>query len=179
MEGFAPLSCVAPNVPRVKTRSETFVWFDIFCVNQHLKSPGCWLLLSSQTQSCNQTVSKCFWKPGTATLSRVWCLDELRVAMLHWEGSQNLYAEGSDGVISPAKEANTQTIKDIDKVVQRTSIEHASATFQDDRDKVFANIDETVGQKALDTFAKETMRKPFLLNSRPRKNCANRSGERY
>lgn len=61
-----------------------------------------------------------------------------------------------------AQADSAATIARIDKAIDRISIEHASATFESDRQQVFGNIDASVGRRALDQFAKESMRKALL-----------------
>jgi hypothetical protein len=72
----------------VEKRRTTFVWFDIFCVNQHLRSPHGGLQGFAFDPLRNAIVTadhvEMFLETwdDPATLSRVWCLEELRVAML-------------------------------------------------------------------------------------------------
>ena len=48
-----------------------------------------------------------------------------------------------DSFRNRAEDNSAQTIKDIDKTIERIHIEHASATFDRDRRLVFGNIDES------------------------------------
>jgi hypothetical protein len=50
-------------------------------------------------------------------------------------------------------------VEDIEKLLDRISIEHASATFSSDREFVFEQVDGSVGRDSLNMFCKEIMRK--------------------
>jgi hypothetical protein len=168
-------------------REETFVWFDIFCVNQHLRSPYGGLqafafeplrnaiLTSDRVEMFLET-----WD-DPATLSRVWCLEELRVAlMLGKEVRISMPEQAMDAFRKRAEDPNQRaaTIAGIDKAIKSAfsahhfhfkiatqefkllksfrkpsvklaltsghmtsngtgiSIDHASATFESDRQQV-------------------------------------------
>jgi hypothetical protein len=103
-----------------------------------------------------------------ATLSRVWCLEELRVAMLFGKDVRIcMPKQAMHSFHTKAKEDPMQTISDINQVVDRINIEHASATFDRDRRQVFGNIDKSVGRKAINDFAKETMRMALIQAAFP------------
>ena len=67
---------------------EVFFWFDIFCVNQHLRSPYGGLLafafdpLRNAIVGCDRLLLFFETWDDPAPLGRVWCLDELRTALL-------------------------------------------------------------------------------------------------
>ena len=98
-----------------------------------------------------------------ATLSHVWCLEELRVAMLLGkEVKICMPKQAMDSFRKRAEDDPTQVLKDVEKVVQRISIEHASATFERDRQHVFGNVDSTITRPALNMFCCEIMRKALV-----------------
>ena len=151
-------------------REKTFVWFDIFCVNQHLKSPYGGLQAFAFEPLRNAIVEAQegmamfleTWD-DPATLSRVWCLEELRVAMLF--GKQVQICMPRNAMLSFRKRAEdnpTALLKAIDTVVERISIEHASATFESDREQVFGNIKASVGSKNMNKFCQVVMRKALM-----------------
>lgn len=151
-------------------RENTFVWFDIFCVNQHLKSPHGGLQAFAFEPLRNAIVEareglKMFLETwdDPATLSRVWCLEELRVAMLF--GKQVQICMPSNAMRSFRKRAENEPdvlVKAIDMVVERISIEHASATFESDRRQVFGSINTSVGSKNMNKFCQVIMRKALM-----------------
>ena len=155
-------------------RENTFVWFDVFCVNQHLVSPYGGLLAFAFEPLRNAVVYadhlEMFLETwdDPATLSRVWCLEELRVAMMFGKDVRVcMPKQAMRSFHKRAKENPKQTIEDINKAVERISIEHASATFDRDRREVFGNIDNSVGRKAINDFAKETMRMALVQTAFP------------
>jgi hypothetical protein len=155
-------------------RRRTFVWFDIFCVNQHLRSPYGGLQAFAFEPLRNGMVSservEMFLETwdDPATLSRVWCLEELRVAMLLGKEVRIcMPKQAMDSFRQRAIEDSAGTVAGIEKALVRISIEHASATFERDRKLVFGNVDASVGRRALDRFAKEIMRKALLAAAFP------------
>eukprot|EP01045_Picozoa_sp_COSAG04_P004528 COSAG04_NODE_198_length_20599_cov_6.484137_3_plen_815_part_00 len=151
-------------------RENTFVWFDIFCVNQHLKSPHGGLQAFAFEPLRNAIVEaheglKMFLETwdDPATLSRVWCLEELRVAMLLGKDVQICMPQNAMLAFRKRAEENpVALLKAIDTVVERISIEHASATFESDREQVFGNMAASVGSKNLNKFCQVIMRKALM-----------------
>lgn len=53
-------------------------------------------------------------------------------------------------------------MKDIERVVDRIDVNHASATFQIDRDYVMEKVNSTIGTVALNSFCKEIVRRALI-----------------
>ena len=151
-------------------RENTFVWFDIFCVNQHLRSPHGGLQAFAFDPLRNAIVEadeglKMFLETwdDPATLSRVWCLEELRVAMLFGKEVQICMPQNAMLAFRKRAEENpVGLLEAIDMVVERISIDHASATFESDRKQVFDSMKASVGSKNLNMFCQEIMRKALM-----------------
>jgi hypothetical protein len=165
-----PLSCAGC----ADVRARTFVWFDIFCVNQHLASPHGGLQafafqpLFNGIKSSERVEMFLETWDDPATLSRVWCLEELRVAMMLGKEVQiAMPKQAMDSFRKRAEDDGLATVQGIDKAIDRISIEHASATFDRDRRLVFEAIDVSVGRQAVDWFAKEIMREALLAAAFP------------
>ena len=165
-----PLPCAACAA----VRARTFVWFDIFCVNQHLVSPHGGLQafafdpLHNAIRSAERVEMFLETWDDPATLSRVWCLEELRVAMMLGKDVRiAMPKQAMDSFRKQAEDDGLATIQGIDKAIDRISIEHASATFDRDRRLVFEAIDASVGRQAVDWFAKEIMREALLAAAFP------------
>lgn len=157
-------------------RRTTFVWFDIFCVNQHLRSPqpgeGLQAFAFDPLRNAIVTAEHVEMFLETwddpATLSRVWCLEELRVAILMGKKVRITMPHGAmTSFRARAKKNARLMVQDIEMVLDRISIEHASATFPEDRNFVFANVDDSVGRDNLNRFAKEIMRKALTSAAFP------------
>ena len=74
----------------------------------------------------------------------MWCLEELCVAIFFGKAVKICTPKQAlDSFRNRAEDNSAQTIKDIDKTIERIHIEHASATFDRDRRLVFGNIDES------------------------------------
>ena len=94
-----------------------------------------------------------------ATLSRVWCLEELRVAMLMGKKVRICMPFAAMKAFRERAKKNSRLmVQDIEKVLDRISIEHASATFDRNRQLAFEAIDVSVGRQAFDWFAKDIVR---------------------
>ena len=151
-------------------RKDTYVWYDIFCVNQHdtrhafVFEP----LRNAIVQADHVEMFLEKWD-DPATLSRVWCIDELRMAMLHGKEVKIIMPQQAMDTFRQRAEDEgvVKTIAEIERIVQRISIEHASATNYEDRQTIFSNIDASVGRPALNQFAQAIMRKALLQAAFP------------
>ena len=126
-------------------RASTFFWMDIFCVNQHLKSRYGGLLafafdpLRNAILRCEKVMMFFETWDDPAPLSRVWCLNELRIALLLGKEVEVIMPPQALASFRVAAEENKQgVLADIERVVSRIAIEHASATFRADRSAVLA-----------------------------------------
>ena len=61
-----------------------------------------------------------------------------------------------------AKKNPDGVIKDIERVVDRIDIEHASATFRSDREYVYKKVEATLGLEAMNSFCKEIVRTALI-----------------
>ena len=153
------------SVPECE-RATTYFWSDIFCVNQHLRSPHGGGLLAFAFEPLRNAMVNCGcvkiflerWD-DPAPLGRVWCLDELRNALLLGKDVEIIMPpQAMRSFQEMAKGQPTLTIQDIERVVARIDVKHASATFRSDREFVFRQVEETLGSDALSSFCKEIFR---------------------
>ena len=185
---------IIESVPEAK-RAHTFVWMDVFCVNQHLESPygGLAAFAFDPLRNAIAKSSECWlmlerWD-DPAPLGRVWCLDEIRHAILHGkpvrvcmprqqkESFRKLMAKlmtlGEQKTKTQAKmqtQTQTQTFTDnhlnawdeIERVVQRIDIRHASATLPQDRNYVLSQVQRSIGFESLNEFCREIVRGALL-----------------
>jgi hypothetical protein len=145
-------------------REQTYVWLDIFCVNQHSRNPYDGGLQAFSFDPLRNAIVESdhvrmfleTWD-DPATLSRVWCLDELRTALLLGKEVR---------ICMPAKQMQTfrqvATVAEIERVVQRIDIEQASATFPKDRINVLKTVEDSVGKQALNDFCRQIVRVALL-----------------
>ena len=155
-------------IPEEERRS-TFVWADIFCVNQHLRSPYGGLLafafepLRNAMLGCESVLMFFETWDDPAPLTRVWCLDELRNAMLLGKSVQVIMPpQALDSFRKAAAEDPPAMLQDIERVVGRIDIEQASSTFRSDRTFVLHTVEETLGAKPLNSFCCEIVRKALI-----------------
>jgi hypothetical protein len=130
-------------VPEGRTPEDTFIWADIFCVNQHLPSPYGGLLafafepLRNAMLECEAVLLFFETWDDPAPLGRVWCLDELRNALLLGKEVRIIMPpQALDSFRQAASKDPAAVLEDIRRVVGRIDIEQASASFRIDREFV-------------------------------------------
>ncbi|KAK3242474.1 hypothetical protein CYMTET_47839 [Cymbomonas tetramitiformis] len=143
-----------------EARGSTHFWYDVFCVNQHLRSPYDGGLLAFAFDPLRNAIIECdhlklfmeTWD-DPAPLSRVWCLVEIHAAFLLGKEVK---------IVMPPRAMDTfrkqGTKDDIERIVSRIDIKHASATFQSDRHKVLNFVEDTIGCDNLTLFCQEIIR---------------------
>ena len=155
-------------VPRAEHGTTAF-WCDIFCVNQHLRSPYGGLLafafepLRNAMLDCDHL--KVFMETwdDPAPLGRIWCLDELRNAILLGKRVEVIMPPQAASSFRGLAEKNPEgTKKDIERVVQTIDIERASSTFRADREFVIGQVRSTIGTRALNLFCRQIIRDALL-----------------
>jgi hypothetical protein len=153
------------SVPETE-RATAHFWSDIFCVNQHLRSPYGGGLLAFAFEPLRNAMLNCDsvkiflerWD-DPAPLGRVWCLDELRNALLLGKKVEIIMPpQAMRSFQEWAKDHPAATLEDIEGVVERIDVRYASATFRSDREFVFRQVEETLGCDALSSFCKEIFR---------------------
>ena len=130
-------------VPEGRTPEDTFIWADIFCVNQHLRSPYGGLLafafepLRNAMLECEAVLLFFETWDDPAPLGRVWCLDELRNALLLGKEVRIIMPpQALDSFRQAASKDPAAVLEDIRRVVGRIDIEQASSSFRTDREHV-------------------------------------------
>ena len=142
---------------------DTFFWLDTFNVNQHLRSPSGGLVafafdpLRNAIQAADHV--KLFMETwdDPAPLSRAWCLEEIRTALLL--GKDVRVCMPSRAMAQFKKRATFETIE---RIVERVDISYATATFAEDLEYVRQRVESTIGTEALNTFCREIIRVALL-----------------
>ena len=168
------VQAVVEKVPEDE-RATTFFWMDIFSVNQHLKSPygdGGLLAfafdpLRNSMMDCDRVLLFLEVFDDPAPLGRVWCLDELRNALLLGKPVEIIMPPQAVKSLNSRVQRDKTTgkssvIDDIDRVVDRIDVNHASASFSGDRETVLNQVETTIGTSALNRFCKEIMRRALF-----------------
>lgn len=165
------MQAIQHKIPEAE-RSSTFVWHDVFCVNQHLRSPHGGLLafafepLWNAMSCCERVLLFMETWDDPAPLGRVWCLDELRTALLLNKPVEVILPAPAIATMRKrAEEEREALLEDIDRVVDRVDINHASATFRADRDYVLQIVESTIGADALNLFCKHIIRDALICAS--------------
>ena len=144
--------------------SSTYFWFDIFCVNQHL------LATAFAFEPLRNAIAECehlkiymeTWH-DPATLGRVWCLDELRVAMLLGKPVRVCMPQKAQQSFRDAATSDPLTTRaDIERIVERISIEHAASTKPEDRSFVLDRVEATLGLSFLNLSCQSITRSALL-----------------
>ena len=155
-------------IPEAERRS-TFVWTDIFCVNQHLRSPYGGLLafafepLRNAMLDCDRVLMFFETWDDPAPLTRVWCLDELRNSLLLGKDVKVIMPpQALASFKAAAAEDEPAMLADIERVTSCIDIKQASATFRRDRTIVLATVEETLGAEPLNRFCREIVRKALM-----------------
>eukprot|EP01044_Picomonas_judraskeda_P001194 COSAG03_NODE_66_length_15090_cov_6.646455_2_plen_966_part_00 len=145
-------------------REDTHFWFDIFTVNQHQTA------LAFAFEPLRNAIIECdhikmfmeTWD-DPAPLSRVWCLDELKNALLLGKEVQicmpKQARENFEKIAQDDPDAAKRTIK---RVCGRVDIRHASATHDRDRKQVLDKVKRTIGQDFLNEVCREIIQKALL-----------------
>jgi len=156
------------KVPEAE-RSTTFIWHDIFCVNQHLLSPYGGLLafafdpLRNAISSCECVLLFMETWDDPAPLGRVWCLEELRTAILFGKRVEVVLPGPAIKTLQArARDERQCLLEDINRVVDRVDIDHAAATFRRDRNYVLQMVRSTIGAEALNLFCKCIIRDALI-----------------
>ena len=145
-------------------KSSTYFWFDIFTVNQHQTS------LAFAFDPLRNAIIECShlkvfmetWD-DPAPLSRVWCLDELRNALLLGKRVQICMPTQAMRSFKTNAEKNPQAaIESIKRVCSRVSIQHASATREEDRAHVLKQVEDTLDFEFLNEVCREIIRNALL-----------------
>lgn len=148
-------------------RKTTFVWIDLFCVNQHLVSPFGGLLafafdlLRNAIIECDHVMMFLESWDDPGPLSRVWCLEEIRTALLLGKEVRICMPQRQADAFRKMGTRET-IIREIDRVVSRIDIQHAAASIARDRDFVLGVVEESVGFEALNCFCKEIVRAALM-----------------
>ena len=149
--------------------ASTHVWLDVFCVNQHLWSPHGGLLafafepLRNAMLDCDEVLMFFETWDDPAPLSRVWCLDELRNALLLGKEVRVIMPpQALKSFRKQAEKDEQATRNDIARVVGRIDIEQASATFRGDRLYVLELVEKMLGANSLNEFCREIVRQALL-----------------
>lgn len=98
-----------------------------------------------------------------APLSRVWCLDELRVALLLGKRVEIcMPAQARDSFRESAARDPAAAIETIKRVCERVDIRHACATREHDRVNVLKQVEETLTFDFLNEVCREIIRDALL-----------------
>jgi hypothetical protein len=98
-----------------------------------------------------------------APLSRVWCLDELRNALLLGKEVQICMPTQAMRSFKTNAEKNPEaSIESIKRVCSRVSIQHASATREEDRKFVLDLVKDTLSYEFLNEVCREIIRNALL-----------------
>lgn len=149
---------------------DTTMWLDIFNVNQHLKSPGSDSLMAFVFDPLRNAIAQCDhvklflenWD-DPAPLTRVWCLDELRHAILLGKRVEICMTPQTMKTFQAiAAKNDKKTVEEIDRFVKRIDVSFASATFPEDRVRVLETVEATIGSDALNKFCQEIVRSALI-----------------
>eukprot|EP01052_Picozoa_sp_SAG31_P005412 SAG31_NODE_237_length_19590_cov_13.149915_18_plen_202_part_00 len=92
-----------------------------------------------------------------------WCLDELRTALLLGKPVEVIMPpQALRSFRAAAEKAKDAVLEDIERVVTRIDINHASASFREDRDFVLNRVETTLGTEPLNNFCREIFRAALL-----------------
>jgi hypothetical protein len=145
-------------------RETTYFWFDIFTVNQHQTA------LAFAFEPLRNAIVECkhlkmfmeTWD-DPAPLSRVWCLDELKNALLLGVPVEIcMPKQAQKNFVKSAKDSPETAKETIQRVCGRVDIRHASATHEKDRKSVLDQVEDTVGYKFLNEVCREIIKDSLL-----------------
>ena len=142
-----------------ENKESTYFWFDAFNVNQHMRSPYGGLMAFAFDPLRNAMVRaghvKLFFETwdDPRPLTRVWCLDEIRIALLL---GKDVRVFMPPQVMESFKK--NATMEMIERVTTRIDVSYASASFESDRVLVLQRVESTIGSQALNIFCKEIVR---------------------
>ena len=167
------VQAILDSVPK-EEHARTFVWFDIFCVNQHMVTAAyggrSGSLYAFAFDPLRNAIAEADYVQvfmenydDPAPLSRVWCLDELRQAILLGKEVKICMPKSQmETFRAQAVENPGQIRAEIDRIVNRVDIKEASATRPADRKAVLERVENTVGCDALNDFCRDIVRMALL-----------------
>ncbi|GLC45508.1 NACHT domain- and WD repeat-containing protein 1 [Pleodorina starrii] len=133
----------------------TYVWLDMFAINQHPDAPG-----STQANDLSQLhevvgrseQTLLVLDRGGLVLTRIWCLYEI------WHTVQRKGAEGLRVLAGPLE------FSELAHVWGELDVARAQSTFPSDRDRILASIRSTPGSGELDRAIKQALVKSACLD---------------
>lgn len=169
--GSGLIKALIDYIPSNK-RPQTFVWFDIFCVNQHEKYPTGSLVafdldpLYNAILQSNKVLLYFDSYCDIAVLTRSWCLEEIRVSLLLNKDINVLMPSDIASKFCSIGNSFGGTkqilISEIERIVNDIDILKATATFPNERLIVIENVNNTVGILSMNKFCKEIVSKALF-----------------
>eukprot|EP01044_Picomonas_judraskeda_P002017 COSAG03_NODE_133_length_11910_cov_3.872407_3_plen_919_part_00 len=145
-------------------RESTHFWFDVFTVNQHQTALAfAFEPLRNAIVECNHLKMFMETWDDPAPLSRVWCLDELKNALLLGKEVRIcMPLQAKKNFERIARDDPDTAKKTIQRVCKRVDIRHASATHDRDRTDVLDRVENTIGHDFLNEVCREIIQQALL-----------------
>ena len=148
----------------VHKRDSTYVWFDGFCINQHNTELAFYFdpLRSVINEVDHVKIFLQTWDdPGP--LTRVWCLEEIRNAILLGKEVQICMPAAAEKSFRQAVASHrSQVLENLKKVIDRIDIKHACATRYIDKIDVMEKLDNSIGTDAMNLFCKDVFHSALM-----------------